>query len=298
MLNLEIENTGFGQLLFAEMPEVLLVSAGESTANAVLSPAETSATFASIRGGTTTNVTLAFPYPAGMLPGDYDVYLRLRAPLADETAASTPRRVVRFANMDCYNPALKANYLCSISLDEFTDIVPEDLWFAHREATGSVFGGRWTEGMTTDGNYRKRDFSIDNPLPQGKAGLVELDLTVEISSGILDAAPGIAGFIFLADADGRTPLPYGYTANGWMRLYGRQFTEGEAITLKIFLDSNLVSYEAGGTVLHDSGGRKLLPAGGMTRATSSVSIVGDGETGDMTGRFSSDKRVPTVMLVR
>ena len=74
--------------------------------------------------------------------------------------------------------------------------------------------------------------------------------------------------------------------------------KGEAITLKIFLDSNLVSYEAGGTVLHDSGGRKLLPAGGMTRATSSVSIVGDGETGDMTGRFSSDKRVPTVMLVR
>jgi hypothetical protein len=261
-------------------------------------PAETSATFASIRGGTSTNVTLTFPYPADTLPGDYDIYLRLRAPLADETASSAPRRVVRFANRNGYNPSLKANYLCSVTLDEFTDIVPEDLWFAHREATGAVFGGRWTEGMTTDGNYRKRDFSIDTPLPQGKSALVELDLAVEISGGILDAAPGIAGFIFLADADGRTPLPYGYTANGWTRLYGRQFTEGEAITLKIFLDSNLVSYEASGTVLHDAGGKVLLPAGGRTRATSSVSIVGDGETGDLIGRYSSDRRVPTMLFVR
>ena len=324
-LNLEIENTGFGQLLFAESPEVLLVpstppspfgasplseggglsgnppsergvarSAGGSTP--VILPAATSSTFASIRGGTTTNVTLSFPYPAEA--GAYDLYLRIRAPLADETGSSVPRRVVRFANLNGYNTTLKANYLCSVTLDEFADIVPEDLWFARREATGAVFGGRWSEGMTTDGNYRKRDFAIDNPLPQGKSGLVELDLAVEISGGILDTAPGIAGFIFLTDADGAAPLPYGYTADGWKRLYGRAFTEGEAVKLKIFLDSNLVSYEVAGTQLHDAAGRNLLPAGGKTRATSSVSIVGDGETGDLIGRYSSDRRVPTVLFVR
>ena len=298
VLNLEIENTGFGQLLFDEMPEVLLVPADGGAANALPVSAETSATFASIRGGTMANVTLAFPYPADTRPGDYAVYLRLRAPLADETAESAPRRVVRFANANGYDSSLKANYLCSVTLDEFTDIVPEDLWFAHREATGSVYGGRWTEGMTTDGNYRKRDFCIDAPLPQGKSGLVELELSAEISGGILDAEPGIAGFIFLADEHGDIPLPYGYTASGWTRLYGRSFTEGEAITLKIFLDSNLVSYEAAGTILHDAGGKVLLPAGGRTRATSSVSIVGDGETGDLIGRYSSDRRVPTVLFVR
>jgi hypothetical protein len=71
-----------------------------------------SATLASIRGGTTARVTLTFPYPAGAKPGELTVWLRIRIPLIDEPADSTPRRAIRFANADCWDAALKANYLC------------------------------------------------------------------------------------------------------------------------------------------------------------------------------------------
>jgi hypothetical protein len=116
MLDLEIENTGFGQLLFAEKPEVLLTSSGASTANAVLAPAKMSATIASIRGGATTHVTLTFPYPADAKPGEFGVWLRIRVPLVDEPADSTPRRTIRFANKDCWHPDIKANYLFTLRL--------------------------------------------------------------------------------------------------------------------------------------------------------------------------------------
>ena len=115
-LQLAIENTGFGQLLFAEKPELLLVPAGESTANAVLAPAELSATIASIRGGATAHLTLSFTCPADVKPGDFGVWLRIRVPLVDEPSDSSPRRAIRFANKDCWNPDLKANYLCTVRL--------------------------------------------------------------------------------------------------------------------------------------------------------------------------------------
>ena len=151
-LDLEIENTGFGQLLFDEAPEVLLVPQGGTTAAARSTPpspfgasplsegggtsinppserggarsaegstplrasAQMSATLASIRGGTTAHVTLTFPYPADAKPGQFDIWLRLRVPLVDEPADSTPRRAIRFANDGCWNPAIKANYLCTL----------------------------------------------------------------------------------------------------------------------------------------------------------------------------------------
>ncbi len=242
------------------------------------------------------HVTLTFPMPSEA--GNYDVYLRLRAPLADETESSVPRRVVRFANENGYNADLKANYLCAVSIDDLMDLAPDDVWFAYRAATGRTVGGHWSEGRTADGLFRKRDFSIDNPLPSDKTGQVEIDFAVEISGGILEEIPGIAGFIFLSDDGSDTPLPYGFTASGWTRLYGRSFTEGEEITLRIILDSNFISYEIGDTVLRDAFGRKFLPAGGRTRATSTLSVIGGGETTDLTGLLSSDKRVPTVLLLR
>ena len=116
ILDLEIENTGFGQLLFAEKPEVLFTSSGASTAIAVLAPAKMSATIASIRGGATAHVTLSFPYPTDAKPGEFGVWLRIRVPLVDEPADSTPRRAIRFANKDCWNPDLKANFLCTLRL--------------------------------------------------------------------------------------------------------------------------------------------------------------------------------------
>ena len=318
-LALAVENTGFGQLLFAESHEVLLVpsASGEGRAlsgprprqsralpssstdgdSAICCPATVSAPFASIRGGDTNVVSVSFNYPTPTAPGDYDVYLRVRAPLADETASSPPRRVIRFANDGCYDASLKANYLCTVSLSDWIDLAPDGLWFAYRDASDSAFGGSWSTGTTADGQFPKRDFGIDSRIPRGRAGTVEIDMDVEISSGILDAAPGIAGLIFLADDGGDTPVPYGYTRNGWTRLHGRDFTEGESITARISLDSGTVSYEADGVALLDAAGRRHLPAGGDTRATSTLSIVGGGETRDFTGRIL-DSRRPTVFVLR
>lgn len=300
-LDLEIENTGFGQLLFDEVPEVLLIpsaipSSSTDGESAISCATTASATFASIRGGETAHVTLTCPMPT--VPGAYDVYLRLRVPLADETGTSTPRRVVRFANANGYNATLKANYLCTVSLDDLVDIVPDDMWFAYRDATGRSFGGSWSEGRTADGFFRKRTFSIDNPLPSDKTGQVEIDLAVEISSEILEAGRGVAGFIFLSEDGGDIPQPYGYTADGWTRLQGRSFTEGEEITLRVLLDANFIAYGVGDTVLRDAFGRRFLPAGGRTRATSTLSVIGGGDTADLTGRLSSDSRIPTALLMR
>ena len=232
-----------------------------------------------------------------MDPGDYDVYLRLRAPLADETESSPPRRTIRFANEGGYNPTLKANYLCTVSLDFIEDIVPDDVWFAYRAATRAVFGGRWSENQMANGVW-KRDFLIDDPIPRDKAGNVEIEMTADICGDTTGQEPSIAGFRFQADATGNIPLPYGYSAEGWIRLYGRNFAEGEKITLKIALDSNFVSYEVDGAVLRDARGRKFLPAGGRTRATSKLSIVGDVESDDFTGRLTTDSRVPTVIKLK
>lgn len=113
-LDLEIENTGFGPLLFAEEPEVLLAPNGSEVAEAVRVPAEMSATLASLRGGTTGHISLAFPCKVGAGQGELGVWLRVRAPLDDEAPDATPRRVIRFANAECWNPDLKANYLCTI----------------------------------------------------------------------------------------------------------------------------------------------------------------------------------------
>ncbi len=293
-LSLLVENTGFGQLLFDETPEVLLVpSAGGS---AIKCATTASAPFASLRGGTNGTIAISFSYPVLMDAGDYNVFLRLRAPLADETETSTPRRTIRFANANGYNPDLKANYLCSMSVNYLEDIVPDDFWFAYRIATGAVFGGRWSTDWTDSGTLR-RDFLIDNPMPHDKTGSVEIEMTADICSD-LDQKPSIAGFRFQSDATGNIPLPYGYSSEGWGRLYGRSFIEGEKITLRIILDSNFVSYEVDGVALRDVHDRKFLPAGGKTRATSKLSIVGASEIDDITGRLSNDGRIPTVIRVK
>ena len=75
-----------------------------------------SATIASIRGGATAHVTLTFPCPADVKSGDFGVWLRIRVPLVDEPADTTPRRAIRFANKDCWNSDLKANYLFTLRL--------------------------------------------------------------------------------------------------------------------------------------------------------------------------------------
>ncbi len=113
-LDVVIENTGFGQLLFADSPEVLLLPADGG--QAVRCPTTPSASLTTLRGGASDTFSLSFDFPKPLAAGQYGVYLRVRAPLADETPSSIPRRVVRFANKNGYNAELKANYLCTLSL--------------------------------------------------------------------------------------------------------------------------------------------------------------------------------------
>lgn len=115
-LDLEIENTGFGQLLFDEEPEVLLVPNGVGVAEAVRVHAEMSAPLASIRGGAKERISLTFPCPADAKSGEVGVWLRIRVPVAGESPDSIPLRAIRFGNKGCWDQGIRANYLCTMKL--------------------------------------------------------------------------------------------------------------------------------------------------------------------------------------
>ena len=118
-LDVEIENTGFGQLLFDDLIEVVL-SAGDMSLKAPL-VGDAHASLRALCGGATAVVSLDFDYPGNLPPGEYDVFLRVSAPLADETGDGLPRRPVRFANDGCWDASLRANRICRVSIGDGYD---------------------------------------------------------------------------------------------------------------------------------------------------------------------------------
>ncbi|MBR0057032.1 MAG: DUF4874 domain-containing protein, partial [Kiritimatiellae bacterium] len=168
-LSLSIENTGFGQLLFDESLDLLLVPSSPIPDSPFLIPnaslAIPDSPLATIRGGETASLDISFDYPDDLPSGRYDIYLRASAPLADEPSPSPlPRRPIRFANAGCHDASLKANYLCTLELDDIADIPLANVWFAHRAATGATYGGSWTAtNEAAAGDWPTSAFAIDNP---------------------------------------------------------------------------------------------------------------------------------------
>lgn len=292
-LNLLIENTGFGQLLFNEAHEVLLVP--ERGGSPVVVEAMLSRPLASLQGGSKAEVAVSFDWPPRLASGDYRVYLRVRLPLAGETAAAPPRRVVRFANRDGWDAGLQANYLCDIAIDAWADILPDHAWFAYGAASDTAIGGEWANLVPgANGLWARRDFAIDNPLSGGESGTVEIEMEVGAFTELPNDEPSAADFLFLLDEANERPVPYCHAAGGWTPLHGRDFREGERIVLKITLDSGHAAYEVDGLPLLDSSGHKFLPSSGRTLGTSTLLLLGGGIVSGFRGRHSRGLIVPTV----
>ncbi|MBP5543186.1 MAG: DUF4832 domain-containing protein [Kiritimatiellae bacterium] len=294
-LDVEIENTGFGQLLFDERLEILLVPE-TGPEFSVRCPTTVSGTLASLRGGDRRRYTITFDIPPQIATGRYMAYLRASAPLADEADnAPLPRRAIRFANQDCWNATLKANYLCDIIVDAWTDLGTDNLWFAYGENSGRTIGGHWSNlEQGAYGLWSRRDFAIDEPLPSGDSGTVEIGMEVGALPELPDNGPSAANFLFIHDGASGLPKPYCHTAKGWTPLHGRDFEEGEWIILKITLDSGHAAYEVDGLPLLDSSGHKFLHSSGRTLGTSTLLLLGGGIVSGFRGRHSRGLFVPTV----
>ena len=103
---IDVENTGFGRLLLPVRADVLLVSGGKT---AVVQAEMRKGGFASLAGGERRRMAICFTVPRGQPSGTYDFYLRVSAPLKDETPGGAPRRPIRLANAGMWNDGLKAN---------------------------------------------------------------------------------------------------------------------------------------------------------------------------------------------
>lgn len=283
-LDIEIENTGFGQLLFDDLIEVVLSAGGMSAKAPLVGGSQTS--LCAIRGGATAVVSLDFDYPGNLPPGEYDVFLRVSAPLADETEDALPRRPVRFANDGCWDASLRANRICRVSIGDGYDFAEGTLWFAWNEDELRAIGGKWGTGGT-EGEFPARSFELDSGVPSGKSGDVCVTVTAEAMGEIPCPSGDMASFVFLGDRQG-APVPHGYCAGGWRRLYGVEVEEGAQVEVKIRVAGKFVQYSVNGTVLRDERGQRWLPSAVKPSRISELSFAGSGEAHDFFGIIGSD----------
>lgn len=133
----------------------------------------------------------------------------------------------------------------------------DDVWFAHDAATGALFGGSWDALGTA--------FVIDSPLTIDHVGVITNSLKVESSDEIPVASPegGVASVAFLRE--GGSPVPWGWSARGWERLYGPSLVEGQHAVLVTTIGNGKVSYELEGAALTNAWGRSVFrTCGGQT----------------------------------
>ena len=292
-LDVEIENTGFGQLLFDDLIEVVLSGGGVSAKAPLVGDAVTS--LRNVRGGATAVVSLDFDYPADLPSGEYDVFLRVSVPLADETGDGFPRRPVCFANDGCWNSSLRANKICRVSIGDGYDFAEGMLWFSWDEDVHRSFGGKWGAGGT-EGGFPVRSFELDSSVPSGKSGDVCVTVTAEAMGEIPCPSGDMASFVFLGDRQG-DPVPHGYCAGGWRRLYGVEVEDGAQVEVKIRIAGKFVQYSINGTVLRDADGQKWLPSAVKPSRISELSFAGLGESRDFFGIIGSDGEAASFRII-
>lgn len=281
-VHVEIDNTGFGQLLFDDRLEIVLSGEGNVLVAQINGEAQTLRT---LRGGASAVYSFDFDYPPNMTSGEYDVFLRVGTPLADEAPAGRPRRPVRFANAGGYDDRLGANFLCRVSLGDSLDFAEGTLWFSWSESSRIARGGNWCADGEENG-FAVRNFGIDSGVPRGLTGEVCIKMPVEALSEIPCPSGEMASFVFLGDRQGN-PIPYGYCAGGWRRLHGVNVEDGRQVELKIRVANGLVSYLIDGAELRDEDGRSWLPSAVNPCGISKLSMAGEGSAGDFFGLFES-----------
>lgn len=287
-LEVEIENTGFGQLLFDDAFEIIL-SCGAQTFR-IPNPAASPRSLRSLRGGERQRYVFTFAYPAGIAAGEYDIFLRVRTPLAGEDTALAPRRFVRFANESCIDEELCANRLCKVFLTEGIDIcVGTNPWFYHLGETGGTFGGRWQEPFPGD----NAAFAVNSPPAPPSVADVYVEMPVEPLDAIPDEDGGIASFVLLAGANGEA-IPHAWCRDGWLPLRGDIPQDGETFILHVRFRKNSVEFLANGAPFRDAAGRTELPVDTPRNFFKTVSFAGPGAAGD----FSATCRLPPFFFLK
>ncbi|MBR0056293.1 MAG: hypothetical protein IJP66_03100, partial [Kiritimatiellae bacterium] len=134
--------------------------------------------------------------------------------------------------------------------------------------------------------------------PQGTAAKVDVAISTDPFDELPEPAPdGIASFAFMASRDG-SPVPCGWTAEGWLPLCGAPVPDaGTTTTLSITVDSGRVSYALDGATLSDATGRHNFPAAGSPRRATEFSLVGTAPPCDFTATLR-EPRLNTRLLLR
>ena len=109
-LSATVENTGFGMLAFPTRCDLVFRKGTVS----ISVPAIASTAFEDLRPKETRTIGFLYTWPE-LVTGDWDVLLRIRVPLADETGGEPlPRRAFRIANAGTWDEGLRAQRLCTI----------------------------------------------------------------------------------------------------------------------------------------------------------------------------------------
>ena len=193
---------------------------------------------------------------------------------------------MRFANDECWNASLRANRICRVSIGDGYDFAEGTLWFSWDEDAHQSIGGKWGAGGT-EGGFPVRSFELDSGVPSGKSGDVCVTVTAEAMGEIPCPSGDMASFVFLGDRQG-APVPHGYCAGGWRRLYGVEVEEGAQVEVRIRVAGRFVQYSINGAVLHDEDGQRWLPSAVKPSRISELSFAGSGEAHDFFGIIGSD----------
>lgn len=156
-------------------------------------------------------------------------------------------------------------------------VIPDDWWFA-ASAPGAVdYGGVWEAANA---------FAVTNPASAKCDAVVSFGGVAGWMAGFPDA-PGIASFLFRLENGALRP--YGYTAEGWVALNGKTFTEGTTfegeITFRFAKNAWTVGYAIDGAELQDAQGRTRFPSDYNPSILRKIIFDGIGRHGDFRGRL-------------
>lgn len=168
-------------------------------------------------------------------------------------------------------------------------VIPEDWWFSANAATGACYGGAW---------QGRDDFAVAEPAGAAYDAVMSFS-GVAGWMGELPERHGIVSFLFLEDGEGAL-RPYGWTAEGWVALAGKDFAEG--VTFELEVDFRFrkgawtVGFTADGAALADERGRVRFPVDYDPGALRRIVFDGPGRHGDFRGRLLC-RRVPGFKVI-
>jgi len=157
--------------------------------------------------------------------------------------------------------------------------LPDEWWFAANMATGATFGGMWESEDV---------FAVTNRRAQADCDAVISVVGIAGWTAGFPDDPGMVSFLFLCEQGGLAP--YGYTAEGWKKLYGTPFEEYKTFELEVDFKWRAgawtVGFTADGVALADADGRTRFAVDYDPAEMRRIAFAGYGQHGDFRGRLT------------